>query len=140
MLLRPPLAVLALLAGCAGHYAYDFRPTAVPPDRDVAAAVHVDPVSHAVVLDLTNHTDQVVQVQWPEITLARPDGKVTSLRPERDLGWIQPGATVAARLAPFALADDAASNGRLFHVDVPMIVRREGRTVRFTLAAYAREL
>ena len=98
-------------AGCASQYAYDFHLTepgvhpAVKPggaetveDQDIRAEVLVDVAAAAVLLDLTNKTDEVLEVEWAAITLTRSDGRVTSLRPDVDLGWIQPHTTVATRL------------------------------------------
>lgn len=153
------LAVLALLAlaGCASHYEYTFHltepgvhPAAAPgepevlEDADVKAGIVVDGVAEAVVLDLTNKTDQVLQVEWAEISITRPDGTATTLRPDADLGWIQPGAKLAARLFPIALPHAGgpalANQGRRFQLNVPVIVRREAKVYRFTLTAHVREL
>jgi hypothetical protein len=66
-------------------------------DTDLKAEILVDGATEAVLLDVTNKTDQVLQVEWAEISLSRPDGTGTPLRPDADLGWIQPGGTLAAR-------------------------------------------
>ena len=149
------MRVLALLvvAGCASPYAYSFRwvdpdvrvaadGTEVREDADVKAVLRVD--APAVRLDLTNKTDEVLQVQWDEISLARPDGQRAVLRPDVDLGWIPPGATTAARLVPLVVPRDgprarAYQDGQ-FALEVPVTVRREPRRYRFTLIASVREL
>jgi hypothetical protein len=149
--------VLLAFAGCATPYAYDFHLTdpgvhpAVKPggaetveDQDVSAEIRVDVTAAAVLLDITNKTDEVVQVEWAAITLTRSDGRVTSLRPDVDLGWIQPHATVATRLFPIALphsgSEAAAYEGQRFHLNLPAVVRREQRLYHYALSAHVRKL
>ena len=159
-LVRRPIeaAIIAMLAtGCASHYAYTFHVTdpavrvATAPgaadtveDANLRAAVLVDPVAEAVRLELTNKTDEVLQIGWSEISFSRPDGTATAWRPDVDVGWLQPGATIAARLLPLALPHvgtaAAANEGRAFRLDVPAIVRREATVYHFTLTAHVRKL
>lgn len=139
------IGVLAMLAGCASEYAYTFHVTdPAAADPDLGATVLVDAATQSIELDLLNKTDQVVQVQWAEIAITRPDGKTTKLHPDVDLGWVQPGRQVHATLLPLALPHrgDAAARyqGQHFELDVPVIVRREPRVLHFTLASTVREL
>ena len=157
--LMAALGLVALLAsaGCATPYAYDFhltdpgvRPPANPggaeaiEDADVRAEIFVDVAAGAVLLNLTNKTDQVLQIEWAAITLARDDGGVTSLRPDVDLGWLQPQASVAARLFVVALphsgSEAAAYEGRRFQLNVPAIVRRQSKLYHYALTAHVRAL
>ena len=91
--------VLLAFAGCATQYAYDFHLTdpGVHPavkmrgaemveDQDVCAAILVDVAAAAILVEITNKTDEVLQVEWAETTLTRSNGTVTSLRPDVDLG------------------------------------------------------
>ena len=98
----------------------------------------------SVLLELTNKTDQVLQIQWAGITLTRSDGRVTSLRPDVDLGWIQPHATVTARLFAIALprsgSKAAAYEGQRFHLNLPAVVRREQKLYHYALSAHVRKL
>lgn len=142
---------LAAGAACAPTYDYAFavakpQGNAGPPGAqdvvataDLEAEVHVDPAAAAIELDVMNKTDEVVQVGWDRIALTRPDGHVTLLHPDVDLGWIAPGKTAAARLLPIALprkGDPAAKNqGARWQLDIPVLVRREPRTVHVTLVA-----
>jgi len=153
------LGLVALLAtaGCATPYAYDFhltdpgvRPPAKPggaeaiEDADVRAEIFVDVAAGAVLLNVTNKTDQVLQIEWAAITLTHADGSVTSLRPDVDLGWLQPQATVAARLFVIALphsgSEAAAYEGRRFQLNVPAVVRRQSKLYHYALTAHVREL
>ena len=147
-----PLLSLALLTGCASTYAYTFQAPGARhtpdgfdtlEDADVRAAVRVDAAGQAVRLDITNKTDQVLEVGWADISLARADGAAAPLRPLADLGWIGPGATQTADLLPLVLPrrDDAArrDDGRTFRLSVPMIVRREPKTYRVQLVAKVEE-
>ncbi len=153
------LALAVVLAGCASHYGYTFHVTdpgarAGAPggpetleDADVKADVLVDPKAEAIVLTLTNKTDQILAVEWNDIRLTRTDGRVsavTTLRPDTDLGWIQPGANLVARLLPLALprSGDAAAayEGRRFDLQVPLIVRRETKLYHYSLVAHVRVL
>lgn len=158
-------ATLAVLAGlgpiaCARPYAYDFHLStpgaelAAKPgapqtieDADVRAEVSADAVSGVISLGLTNKTDQVLQVKWSDITLIRGgigDEKVTNLRPDVDLGWLSPGAIVAARLVTLALplsGDQAAAyDGQSFTLNVPAVVRHESRRYRYLLTVHVRPL
>ena len=155
-----PLTMVVLLTsvGCATPYAYSFRlenPGARPAhapkpgdtldDTDVRIQLLVDPTgARAVLLDITNQTDQVLQVEWAKIVMKRSDGSSTSLRPETDLGWIVPGATTSTRLLPFALpsaGDQAAGyQGNHFELAIPMIVRREQRLYRYSFAVVVRKM
>ena|ERR1700690_1705583 len=154
------LGAIALLAGCASHYAYTFhvtdpgaRPSAKPgdpetvEDADVRADLIVDPKAEAIVLTLLNKTDQILAVEWNDIRLTRTDGRVsavTTLRPDVDLGWLQPGASLAAHLFPLALPRSgeaaAAYEGRHFDLQVPLIVRRETKLYHYALVAHVKEL
>jgi hypothetical protein len=148
-------------AGCAKKYAYTFHVTdpgvhasskAGEPDMiedaDVKAEILVDATTQAILLNVTNKTDQVLQVGWGDISLTRgaatPTATSTTLRPDMDLGWLQPGANVVARLFPMALprSGDAAAayEGLRFELSVPMVVRREAKTYHYALAAHVREL
>ena len=152
------LALSLACVGCSVPYEYTFhlenqgaRPAAKPSDRevlddaDVRAEIAVDPSgARAILLDLTNKTDQVLQVEWAQITMRRSDGSSTSPRPQLDLGWIQPGATVSARLVPFALPPSgsqvASYQGSRFELTVPMIVRREPKLYRYSFSVTVRRI
>jgi len=153
------LVIIAWLGsiGCATKYAYTFQlasPGArvaqrpgdydVLEDGDLKAGIAIDTTADALLLDLTNKTDQVIQVDWAKIAITRPSGGVTLLRPDVDLGWLAPGAHVAARLFPVALPRSgsaaATDQGRQFQIDVPVIVRREPKQYHFALVAHVREL
>lgn len=139
------LGLVTVLAGaaCAAQpYAYDFRVTPGAARDGVAADVRVDTAAAAILLELHNQSDQVLHVEWAKIRLAGPDGTTTPLRPEDDPGWLAPRATSAARLFPFVVpqrGDAAARNhGRRFHLEVPVVIRREPEVLRFTLTAHVR--
>lgn len=135
-----PIFIAACLAACAPTYDYAFAVAPPAARTDVETDVRVAPEAGAIELALHNQTDQVLQVEWTNIALTRPDGNVTLLRPDTDVGWIAPGARVAARLFPLALprkGDDALANdGARWTLDIPLVVRREPRTVRVTLSAH----
>jgi hypothetical protein len=138
----PVAATLVLASGCATPYAYRFERSGVgPPDGDVEALVDVDPAGEkAVHLQLTNLTDEPLQVAWTRIALAGPDGEPTALRPDRDLGWLEPGATLRAALGPFTLPSAGsaalAHDGQRFELWVPVVARREPRVLRYALLAH----
>jgi hypothetical protein len=151
------IVVLLASAGCASQYAYDFHLTnpGVHPaatlggaemveDADVRAEILVDVAAGAVLLDITNKTDEVLQVEWAAITLTSSDERVTSLRPDVDLGWIQPHATVAARLLVIAFprsgSEAAAYQGQRFQLNLPVVVRRAPTLYHYALSAHVREL
>jgi hypothetical protein len=138
------LLCVSLLAGCASQYAYTFRVDPPVEDTDLRAQIVVDTIANDVALDLTNKTDQVLQVEWAKIAITDTRGRVAPLRPDVDLGWIQPGATVAAKLFPLALprkGDEAAAyDGQHFDLTVPVIVRREPKQYHYSLVAHVREL
>jgi hypothetical protein len=144
---------LLLASACATHYAYSFTANSSDhapgspgqtADADLAADLVVDPDAGALSLTLTNQTDQVLQVEWRDITLTAPDGTVATLRPDADLGWLQPSARVAARLVPVALprtgSAAAANDQQTFRLAVPAIVRREPKLYRYNLVAHVRAL
>lgn len=155
---RLAVGVLLTTVGCATPYAYSFhlenqgaRPAQQPStreaieDADVGAELLVDPTGRrTILLDLTNKTDQVLQVEWTQITMKRSNGNATSLHPQTDLGWIRPGATVSTRLVPFALpptGDEAAGyQGNHFELVVPMMVRRESRLYRYAFVVDVRKV
>jgi hypothetical protein len=152
------LALSLACVGCATPYAYSFhlenqgaRPAAKPSERevledaDVRAEIAVDPTgARAILLDLTNKTDQVLQVAWAQITMRRSDGSSTSPRPQLDVGWIRPGSTLSTRLVPFALppagSQAASYQGNRFELVVPMLVRREPRLYRYSFSVTVRKL
>jgi hypothetical protein len=151
------LLSLLLASACATHYAYTFHDAdpgaqlATAPnqpdqvaDADLAAELVVDADAGALSLALTNKTDQVLQVDWANIALTAPDGTVATLRPDADLGWLQPSARTTARLVPFALprtgSAAAANDNQTFRIAVPAIVRREPKLYRYNLVAHVRAL
>ena len=152
------LGVLLLSVGCATPYAYTFRldnPGARPPsepgagslleDADLATGISVNPAgARGVILHLTNKTDQVLQVEWTQITMTGSDGTSTTLGPDEDLGWISPGQTLRAFLVPFALPPSGSQalgyEGRHFELTVPMIVRREPKLYHYGFAVSVHKL
>ena len=146
-------SLVLALASCATPYAYRFslekqravsseRPDGrvVVDDADVRAALLLDPTGErAVLLSLTNKTDQLVQVEWTRISIADSGGSPITLHPDVELGWIAPGATASARLIPFALplSGDAAARyqGRRFELVIPMIVRTEPEVFHYAFVA-----
>jgi hypothetical protein len=145
--------VLVAVAGCAATYNCTFdvarasspshQPEPIERD-DLRAEIVVDTARNALVLDLTNDTDQVLQFDWAHVSITRPTGEATTLRPDVDLGWLAPGARVEARLIPIALPRTgkraAANNGRTFELAIPATVRRESKIYRYTLIAHVREV
>ncbi|HUJ58814.1 MAG TPA: hypothetical protein VLX92_09985 [Kofleriaceae bacterium] len=148
--------IAVVLAGCAPTYRYSFDLTEplgspqlqdngpqVVSDADVQADLRIDADGDKVVIGVQNKTDQVLQVEWSNITLTRPDGSVTTLRPGDDVGWVKPGEKVAAELFPVVLPHKgdaaAAYDGRRLQLAVPMIVRRAARTYHFTFTAHTRK-
>ena len=141
---RLGLLLLLASAGCATQYAYAFRVDEPPADPNLEARIAVDTISDDIALELTNKTDQVLQVEWADIAITGAKGRVSRLRPDVDLGWIQPGATVEAKLFPLALprSGDAAAayEGQRFLLSVPVIVRREATVYHYSLVAHVRAL
>ena len=153
-----PLAALFVLTSCATPYAYQFAPLdgskandsaaagcPVQKDADVHADLRLDPAGeHAIFMTVTNQTDQTLQVEWTQLTMTRADGLMTTLRPDVDLGWIEPGQTQRARLIPFALPPSGdvahALDGQRFQLQVPMIVRRERRMYCYGFLAHVQEV
>jgi hypothetical protein len=148
-------SILAVAACSPTTYAYKFQlaePGAhvavVPGERDsleddtVKAEIQI--ADDRILLDLTNKTTEVLQVEWGKIALDRGDGVKTTLRPEVDLGWIDPGGTLAAQLVPFALphtgTDAARYEGRRLELTVPVVAMREAKTYRFHFVAHVHSL
>jgi hypothetical protein len=134
------IVALATCAGCATPYAYHFQlaETPVPAgdtfeDALVKARLRVD--GDAIKLDLTNKTDEVMQVQWSKIKLDRGDGTTTALHAAADLGWITPGASAQADLVPVAFPHEGdaalAYQNRRIELAVPVIAKREPSTYHF---------
>jgi hypothetical protein len=153
------LAVVILIAStaCATPYAYSFRlvddgaqAMATPAgqevveDSDIRAELLIDPTGQrAILLNVTNKTEQILQIQWANVTATRSDGLKTTLRPDVDLGWIKPGEKQVARLIPFVLppSGDAALTleGQRVALELPMIVRRELKRYRYTFSVHVQK-
>ncbi len=138
--------------GCAiANYAYSFDLTnpgahnLVKPgqrdtleDGDIKAEILVDPTSfQAIALDITNKTEVPMQVQWGQISMVAPDQSQTPLAPDQQLGEIEPGAKVAARLVPFVLPGQGpaakAYDNTNFELVVPIVVRNAPREMRYQM-------
>jgi hypothetical protein len=152
------LLILAA-AGCApANYLYSFdlvdpgaqnykdfrRPDALE-DGDVKAELRLDPTEFkAVAFDVTNKTDQPLQVQWEAISIVGPDREQRPLRPNAPLGPIEPGAKLSALLVPFELPSVGAAarayDGTTFEVVVPMLVRGMPREYRYHLLATLKKI
>lgn len=150
-----PLLGLLCLAGCATNYRYRFQLTnkaahlaGAPGERDslednqVKAEIQVG--GDAILLDLTNKTSEVLQVEWSRIVLDRGDGTRTSPRPDVDLGWIAPGAKVSARLVPFVVPHSGkaalAYQQRHLELSVPLVVLRQSIVYRFQFVTQVQAL
>jgi hypothetical protein len=150
------LCLISLVMACApANYYYNFDITDpgaqnnTKPgqsdsleDSDMKAEILVDPTSfQAVLLNITNKTDQVLGVAWDQVTMINPDGVASPIKPDGQLGWVQPGTKVVARLVPFSLPSQgpaaSAYDGSKFVLDVPMVVRGVSKDVRFHLVAQA---
>ncbi len=157
------LAVLVLLA-CAGagcgpsNYAYRFdiadpgahntqrngeRDTI--EDADIRAEILADPGSfQAILLDITNKTNDIIQINWNGIVLVDPFGAQTALRPDTQETAVEPNGRVVSRLLPFVLPTrgSAASqyDNQVFELVVPMLVRGQPREYRWHLQAHVSSL
>jgi hypothetical protein len=159
--MRTTLVSLLLVAagGCApANYAYNFDLTdpgaknlTKPGERDtledadVKSEILVDPTSfQAILFDVTNKTEQPLQVAWDRISITGPDGVQNPLRPDVGVGAVEPGAKVVARLLPFALPAQgkvaAAYDGTTFELVVPTLVRGAPRDLHFHLVAHTNKL
>ncbi len=151
---RPLLFLLLALAGCTPTtYAYKFELTnpgahvaAAPGERDTveddSLKAELAVADDSILLDLTNKTAEVMQVDWSKIAIDRGDGTKTKLRPTVDLGWIVPGGKATAQLVPFALprtgGDAARYEGRKLELTVPVTALREPKTYSFHFTAHVR--
>jgi hypothetical protein len=148
------VALAAAAAACSKPYTYRFEltdPGAVPAAaaggrdtfEDDSLKAEIQIAGGAIGLELTNKTDDLLQVEWNKISVARGDGQTTMPRPTVDLGWIRPGQRAAAQLVPLVFprtgADAAAYEGRHLELDVPVILRREPKTYRFHFVAHVRQ-
>jgi hypothetical protein len=150
--------MLFATAACATPYAYSFQLTndgaghassaggrEVLEDADVRAELLVDPTGQrAILIDVANRTDQLLQVQWAGVTMTRSDGLMTTPRPDVDVGWIEPGKKQVVRLIPFILPPSGSAaravEGQRFDLEVPMIVRREPKRYRYAFSVHLQEL
>lgn len=150
------IPALAVVAACTPtSYAYKFQLTepgahlaAAPGERDsleddtVRAEIQI--ADDAIVLELTNKTTEVLQVEWSKIAIDRGDGIKTRLRPTIDLGWIDPGTKVSAQLAPFALPHTGTAaaryEGRRLELSVPVVALREPKIYRFHFLVHVHSL
>jgi hypothetical protein len=137
--------VLVGLAGCFSRtYGYHVRLAEGAgdsfEDAVVRARVRVD--GDTIRLELTNKTDEVLQVGWNKIRLDRGDGTQSALHPEQDLGWVLPGASANAALVPVAFPQGDAARTyerRRLELAVPVIAKREASTYRFHLVVHVEE-
>jgi hypothetical protein len=148
-----------LAAGCAPtNYYYNFDLTdpgaqnlSKPGQRDtleddsIKAEILVDPTTfQAISFDVTNKTSQIVEVQWTQINMIGPDGSTIPVHPDADLGWIQPGTRMAARLVPFSLPPSgsaaAAYDGQTFQLQVPMVVGGQPKVYQYHLIVHMQKL
>jgi hypothetical protein len=153
------LALALLVAGCApANYAYNFDLTDpgaknltkpgerdVLEDADVKSEILVDPTSfQAILLDITNKTDAMLQVDWTRLVVIGPDKVETPIKPDAPLGAVEAGAKIVARLVPFALpatgAPAAAYDNSNFELVVPLIVRGQPREMRYHMNAKVKKL
>jgi hypothetical protein len=154
------LALLLLAAACApANYNYSFdltnsgaRNIQKPGERDVLedADVHsellVDPTSfQAVLLELTNKTDQPLAVGWEQISIVGPDHRQQPLKPDAPMPpTVEPGAKLMARLTPFSLPPAGADARRYDNADfelvVPLTIRNAPSERRYNLRAHLTKL
>jgi hypothetical protein len=132
------LLVVVGLAGCATHYRYQFQladPGNADTFEDALVKAHLVVDGDAIRFELTNKTDETLQVEWNRVRLDRGDGTTTALHPATDLGWITAGATATTELVPLAfphVGDAAAAyQNRTLELAVPVIIKREPSTYRF---------
>jgi len=160
--MRPRFVLGVFLLASAGcgptNYAYSFNLTDpgarnltrpgerdVIEDGDVRAEILVDPTSfQAILLDLTNKTDQDLSVNWNGVSIVGPDGSQTPLHPDSAAQSIEPNARLVARLIPFVLpargAPAAAYDNSTWELVVPMMVRGQPREYRYHLRAQVHAL
>jgi hypothetical protein len=154
------LALIALASSaCApASYYYSFDLTnpgaqnlSKPGQRDtleddsVKSEILVDPTTfQAIALDVTNKTNQMMDVQWDQIRMTGPDGIAVQLQVDQPQGMVQPGRKVAVRLIPFALpATGSAAAGfdkTHFELDVPMVVNGQPKTYQFQMIVHMQKL
>jgi hypothetical protein len=161
---NPPGALIAIglfaaAAGCApANYNYSFALTdpgavnAIKPgqrdvleDADIKTEILVDPTSfQAILYDLTNKTDQPIQVDWANVVVVTPDGNQMSVRPDGSVGGIDPGMKQVVRLVPFSLPSQgqlaAAYEAQQFQLVVRMWVRGASRELRYHLVAHVNKI
>jgi hypothetical protein len=139
------VALAFLLVSCATPYALKFERIERTSDPDVEVEATLD-ASNAreIVLTVHNLTARPLQVAWGKIVLLDPDDAKTALRPESDLGWVEPSQTLTAQLSPFTLptaGDEAkALDARRYVLEIPMTVNDEARVVHCTFVAHAQPL
>jgi hypothetical protein len=158
--MRNLLLVVGLAAsGCApANYVYSFDLTdpgaknLIKPgerdtleDADVKSELLLDPTSfQAILLDVTNKTDALLEVAWDHIVWIGPDKTETPIHPDGSLGQVEPGAKVVARLVPFSLPGQgpaaASYDNTSFELVVPMGVRGQPREYRYHLNAKVKKL
>jgi hypothetical protein len=146
--------VLWMPAACGpSNYAYSFdltdpgarnlqRPGQrdVIEDADVRSEILVDPTSfQAILLDITNKTDQTLSVNWSAVSIIGPDGTQTPLHPDSAAPSVEPNARLVSRLVPFVLPSQgspaAAYNNSTWELVVPMVIRGQPREYRYHLRA-----
>jgi hypothetical protein len=147
------------MAGCApANYLYSFdltdpgavnykdsrRPDVIE-DGDVKAEVRLDPTEFkAVAFDVTNKTDQPLQVMWEQISIISPDGNQRAVRPQAPLAAIEPGARISAVLVPFELPSVGAAaksfDNTTFEMVAPMVVRGQPHEYRYHLHVTLKKL
>jgi len=153
-----PVMILLTTAACATPYSYSFHLTndgaehaskaggrEALEDADVRAELLVDPTGQrAILIDVTNKTDQLLQVQWTSVTMTRSDGLTTTPRPDVDVGWIAPGGKQVVRLIPFILPPSGSAaravEGQRVELEVPMVVRREPKRYRYAFSVHLQGL
>lgn len=132
------IALCCLVASCQTPVAYRFQVATAADEPDVKTELAFDPTGRrGISVRLTNQTDQVIQVNWRQVTLVDQRGTVTTPRPTVDLGWVKPGETQVAELSPFSLPEGGPEahqyEGRHFTLRLPMVIRNEPRSLTFVM-------
>jgi hypothetical protein len=143
---------LLMLLGCApNHYLFDFdltdpgaqnfkdfrRPDALE-DADVKVEIRADPTEFkAVAVDITNKTDQPVNVNWGGIFIVGPDQEQRRLNSNAMMSEIEPGAKVSLVLTPFELPSVGSAakfyDNSDFQFVLPLVVRGQPREMHYHL-------